>query len=78
MFFRKVFEFLLILTCCLNMASVEDLKAFQDVQKELAVLQGQVAAANSNNDQLFLIIMGIFVLCKLSLSSNQHNQPQKC
>ena len=71
MFFRKVFEFLLILTCCLNMASnmasIVNLEALQDVQKELAVLQGQVAATNSNNDQLFLIIMGIFVLCKLSL-----------
>jgi len=35
------------------MASVED---------QLAALQDQIAATNSNNDQLFLIVMGIFVL----------------
>jgi len=33
-----------------------------DVSDQLAALQAQVTAANTNNDQLFLIVMGIFVL----------------
>ena len=35
-----------------------------NISANLKTLQDQVDASNSNLDQLFLLIMGIFVLCK--------------